>query len=75
MTEITPVVEQAMTKYVHGSGTWSEIEAKWNNISNQWDDGSFYQVFSSLIVPEKSMSAFIVPEKDMSELALPPIFS
>jgi hypothetical protein len=59
MNEITPVAEQAMTKYIHGSGTWSDIEAKWNNISNEWDHGSFYQIFTSLVVPEQSMTEFI----------------
>ena len=75
MTEITPVAEQAMTSYVHDSGLWNDISAKWNLIGNTWNDSVFYQMFSTLIVPEKSMSAFITPEQNMSELALPPIFS
>ena len=77
MTEITPVAEQAMVSYatVHGSGLWDDISAKWNFIDNTWNDSVFYQMFSTLIVPEKSMSAFITPEQNMSELALPPIFS
>ena len=75
MTEITPVAEQAMASYVHGSGLWNDISTKWNFISNTWNDGVFYQTLSTLMVPEKSMSAFIIPEQSMSELALPPIFS
>ena len=76
MNEITPVAEQAMAEYIHGrlESTWSDIEAKWDNISNEWDH-SFYQIFTSLVAPEQSMSAFITPEQNMSELALPPIFS
>jgi len=60
MNEITPVAEQAMTEYIHGrlEGTWSDIEAKWNDISNEWDH-SFYQIFTSLVVPEQSMTEFI----------------
>ena len=42
MNEITPVAEQAMTEYIHGrlEGTWSDIEENWNNVNNEWDQGS-----------------------------------